>query len=129
VPAEYRIDVELGVVFSYASGCLTDAELLEHQRHLRRDPVFRPDLNQLFDFRTVTDVQVTAVGIRTLAARSPFGSGARRAFVVASHAMYGMMRMFEILTDKRPDELRVLFQDVESARAWLGLPTGHGNAA
>lgn len=129
MPAEYRIDEEFGVVLSRASGRLTDSDLLEHQRQLRSDPAFQPDLNQLFDFRDVTDVEVTAAGIHSLAERNPFGSGARRAFVVASQAMYGMMRMFQILTDTHPDELRVLFQDLGSANAWLRLPSGHGNAA
>ena len=129
MPADYRIDVEQATVFSRASGRLTDDDLQNHQRRLREDPDFRPDLNQLFDFQTVTDLQVTAAGIRILAERNPFGAGARRAFVVASQVMYGMLRMFQILTDDHPDELRVQFSDLEAARAWLGLPSGHGNAA
>lgn len=37
--------------------------------------------------------------------------------------------MFQILTDEHPDDLRVQVSDLETARAWLGLPSGRGNSA
>ena len=82
MPADYLIDRAIGVVFSRAWGVLTDADLLEHQRRLGLDPEFNPSWNQLFDFHEVTDVQVTAAGIRTLAERNLFRTGSHRAFTV-----------------------------------------------
>jgi hypothetical protein len=88
------------------------------------DPAFAPDLHQLFDLTEVTEVALTSEGIRLLASRDPFGAGAKRALVVAPGAMemFGMMRMFQILTDEHPDELRVQFDHIGEARSWLGLP-------
>ena len=130
MPAEYLIDRTLGVVFSRAWGALTNADLLEHQRRLGQDPEFEPSLHQLFDFEDVTDVKVTALGIRVLAQRTLFGAGARRAFTVSpgAMAMYGLMRMFQILTSEHPDELRVHFDHINGARRWLGIPDADGTA-
>jgi hypothetical protein len=130
MPAEYLIDRKLCVVFSRAWGVLTDTDLLEHQRRLGQDPQFEPSLNQIFDFLGVTVVEVTPMGIRTLAERTLFGAGARRAFVVhpGAMAMFGLMRMFEILTSEHPDELRVQFDHVKKAQQWIGIPDADGVA-
>ena len=42
--------------------------------------------------------------------------------------MYGVMRMFQILTSEYPDELRVHFNDVRGAQEWLGLPDANADA-
>jgi len=130
VAAEHYIDEKLGIVFSRAWGVLTDEDLLQHQRRLRVDTSFHPALNQLFDFYDVTAVEVSGLGIRTLADRNPFGAGARRAFVVRreSLALYGLLRMFQALTSEHPDELRVQFEDVSQAQCWLGIPDTNGQA-
>mgnify|MGYP005841770073 CR=1 FL=1 len=124
MPVAYKIDSQFRVVFCRAWDVLTDSDLLECQRQISEDPDFAPDMNQLFDFSDVKSVELTSSGIRTLAYRNPFGSNAKRAFSVepGAMAMFGMMRMFEILTGEHPDELRVQFNDLKSARAWLGLP-------
>ncbi len=124
MPVDHQINRELGVVSSRAWGVLTDDDLLEQQRRLGQDPEFEPRLNQLFDFREVTDVKVTSNGIRVLAERDLFHADARRAFIIHPGAllMFGLMRMFENLTTEYPDELRVQFDHIQQAREWLGLP-------
>ncbi len=129
MPAAYCIDPDRRIVFSRAWGVLTDDDLMDHQFRLRSDPAFRPDFNQLFDFLGVTDAQITPEGVRQLARRNAFGHQARRAFVVLSPLMYGMMRMFEILTSDDPDELRVQVNNIQSAYAWLGIPDDTGSVA
>ena len=124
MPAEYHIDKKSNAVFSKAWGTLSDSDLLEHQRLITNDPAFTPDLNQLFNLMEVARIALTSEGIRLLASRDPFGMDAKRAFVIAPGAMevFGMMRMFQILTDEHPDELRVQFDHIGEARSWLGLP-------
>ena len=131
MPAEYLIDETLGVVFSRSWGILTNIDLLEHQRRLGQDPQFKPGLSQLFDFREVTDVEVTAAGIQILADRTIFGAGARRAFIVhpGAMAMFGVMRMFQTLISDHPDELRVQFDHINKARQWIGVPEADGVTA
>jgi len=124
MPAEYHIDKELNALFSKAWGTLSDSDLLEHQRLITNDPAFTPDLHQLFDLRAVTKVALTSEGFQLLASRDPFGVGSRRAFVVAPGAtgVFGMMRIFQIMIDEHPEELRVQFDHIGEARSWLGLP-------
>lgn len=129
MPAEFVIDEQLGVVFSRAWGILTNIDLLEHQRRLGQDPQFKPGLSQIFDFREVADVEVTAAGIQILADRTIFGNGARRAFIVqpGAMAMFGVMRMFQTLISDHPDELRVQFDHINKARQWIGLTEADGD--
>ncbi len=129
MPADYTIDNAHRVVFSRAWGVLTDDDLLEHQRRLKADPAFDPSFNQLFDFRAVTESRLTSEGIRLLARRNAFGAHAKRAFVVLSPVMFGMMRMFEILTADDPDELRVQVNHIAEAYRWLELEEGNGFVA
>jgi len=130
MPASYLINRNLGVVFSHAWGVLTDTDLLEHQRRLGDDQRFEPSLNQIFSFEDVTEVEVTPAGIQILAERTLFGAGSRRALVVHPGAMklFGLMRMFEILTSKHPDRLRVQFDHVKQALEWIGVPDSGGAA-
>jgi hypothetical protein len=128
VPADFVLDPANQVVFSRAWGTLTDADLLDHQRRLKAHPDFKPCFNQVFDFESVTQADVTPDGMRVLARGNAFGRDARRAFVVISPLMYGMMRMFEILTSEDPDEFRVQFDNIASARSWLGITTGLASA-
>jgi len=130
MPAQYLINRTLGVVFSHGWGVLTDADLMEHQDRLRKDPRFEPGLNQIFDFEDVTDVEVTPHGIQLLAERTLFGEGARRALVVHPGAvkLFGLMRMFEALTSNHPDKLRVQFDHMQKALLWLGISSTEGSA-
>lgn len=117
----YRIDKEAGVVYSSASGIATDDEFLSHQRLLSRDPDFRPHFRQLLDGRAITELKVTAAGIRALIAGNPWGKGAKRALVTADDTAYGLARMFELGRPSPQDEFRV-FRTIAEARDWLGLP-------
>ena len=51
---------------------------------------------------------------------NPFGLGSKRAFVAPSNLMYGLARMFQILTNEHSDELSV-FRDMHEARKYLSL--------
>lgn len=104
MPGGYLIDQTRLIVLSRAWGVLKDSELVAHARALAADPRFAPYLNQLSDFRDVTDFQVTAATIRELVALSPFGAGSRRAFVMGADVGLGLARMFEIMRDPSPAE-------------------------
>jgi len=80
-------------------------------------------MDQLFLLNNVSKVELTSEGTRLLADRNPFGERSKRAIVVEPEAVavFGMMRMFQLLTDNHPDELRVQFNHESEARAWLGL--------
>lgn len=126
MPASYVIDLRNGVVLSTAHGVLTDAEMLQHQTRLRSDPLFRPDLDQIFDFTNVDEADLSAAMVQRLADRNPFGAGSRRVFVVRTPVMLGMMRMYQMLSERDGDTLRVHVGTVAEARAMLNLGPSEG---
>ena len=77
-------------------------------------------IGQLIDARAVRGLGVSGHAIRTLARSSPNAPGAKRPIVVSSVAAFGLARMFQILREDSPEEVR-LFLEVTEARSWLGL--------
>ena len=120
MPCGYTIDLAQSLVLSRGWGLVTDRELLAHVHALTADPRFARSFRQLVDLRDVTDVQVTASTIREMVKLNPFGAGARRAVVVTNDVVFGMARMYQILTDESPDELRI-FRKVDDALQWLWI--------
>ncbi|MDE3083959.1 MAG: hypothetical protein KGJ37_01915, partial [Verrucomicrobiota bacterium] len=94
MPADFHIDASRGFVFSKAIGLLSRADVLDHMDRLSQHPDFRPDFNQLLDFREVTAISLSSDDIWELAQRKIFSPAARRAFVVCSDLHFGLGRMF-----------------------------------
>ena len=120
MPCDYTIDLARSLVLSHGWGVVTDREFLAHARALTADPRFAPNFHQLVDLRDVTNVQLTASGIRELVSLNPFGAGARRAVVVTNSVAFGMARMYQILSDDSPDELQI-FRKMDNALQWLWI--------
>ena len=119
---EYTIDRNAGLILTRASGTLTDAELLTFKRQLTSDPDFRPGMKELSDVRNVQRFEVTSHGITCLVgqdqADGPKILGHRLAIVATDDAIFGMARMYQALTEKTMQNVRV-FRDVGQAKAWL----------
>src|SRR5258706_14697093 len=94
MPAVFSIDAKLGVIFSKATGVFSRVEALDHIGRLFRQPDFRPEFNQLLDFREITKLELSGGDIRDLAARTIFSPRSKRAFVVSSDEQFGLSRMF-----------------------------------
>ncbi|MGB3647867.1 MAG: hypothetical protein WBF36_01945 [Desulfobulbales bacterium] len=121
MPAEYKIDKSRRMVLSVAYGILTDQDVQSHQEMLRDDPDFDSSFSQLVDCTDVTKADdLSTDAIYELARRNPFSVGSHRAFVAPKKLLYGLLRMFQILTNDYPDEL-VVFKDLTEARKFLKL--------
>ncbi len=118
MPCGYTIDLARSLVLSRGWDLVTDRELLAHVRTLTSDPRFARDFRQLADLRDVTDVQITVSTIREMVRLNPFGAGARRAVVITSDVVFGMARMYQILSDDSPHELQI-FRKIDDALRWL----------
>ncbi|MBK7833709.1 MAG: hypothetical protein IPK33_23170 [Gemmatimonadetes bacterium] len=82
-----------------------------------------PDLRQLIDFRQLTSLEVTARDIRDAASAQPFTGGAMRVFVITTDELFGMARMYQILTEDTPHDLH-LVRDIDEAFSLLGIEPG-----
>jgi len=120
MPADHRIDLNDRIVYSRAWGILSDEDLLSN--NVAADPAFAPDLRQLYDLTDVTEIAVTAAGLRALAATSRFAPTARRAIVVSSDVVFGMSRMYAIISGH--EEWVRVFRDRAAALAWLTDQSG-----
>jgi hypothetical protein len=121
MPADYTIDKSQRMVFSKADGIMTDEDVYAHQEKLRDDPDFDPGFSQLVDCTKVTKADdLSTDAIYELARRHLFGAESKRAFVAPQNLVYGLIRMFQILTNDYPDELLVC-KDLTEARKYLKL--------
>jgi len=121
MPQDYSIDEQQQVIWTRCWGVLSDADIVCHQARLRDDPCFHPTLNQLVDARAVTEVKISAAAISKLGESTLFSPEAKRAYVVAQDALYGLVRMYEMHQAARGSEAVRVFRDHAVALAWLGV--------
>ncbi|HEX9750150.1 MAG TPA: hypothetical protein VGB22_02500 [candidate division Zixibacteria bacterium] len=121
MPWSYEVDTTQGIAYSVASGAITDGDLVAHQRSLTDDPDFHPNMLQLLDFRSTTEVKVTTQGVRAVIAGNPWSEGAKRALVAPKDLVYGMARMFELGRIDPKDEFCVFVRWLKRGRGW-GCP-------
>ena len=119
MPMRSEFDTTRRVVLTFGTGEITDDELKDHHVAMFGDPAFDPGFDQLADFRGAIP-RVSSETVRMIARRSRFASEARRAFVVSSEVAFGLGRMFELSLGAEAETVR-LFEDIDEARAWLGL--------
>jgi hypothetical protein len=120
MPGGYTIDEAHQLVLTCGWAEVTGEQALWHLRTLAADDRFAPDLRQIIDLRRVTDFDLTCAAVERLAELSPFGCGARRAFVVSTPVIYGLARMFENLRARRGDTFLVS-RDMDEVLDWLDL--------
>jgi hypothetical protein len=107
------------VVFTVFEGHVTNDELLDHQQRLGADPDLRPTMNHVIDTRGVTDVALTALGLRLLTTRSNLGPRSRRA-IIAGDVGSSYVRLFQTLRSQSGADIEI-FSTAEDAHRWLGL--------
>ncbi len=120
MPAEYELDLALGLVRTKEWGVLTDDDLHELYERIRSDPAFDPSFRQLCDLREVTQITTTAEALRSLAQSHVFSPGSRRAFVVGRAVDFGLARMYQAYSEVEGQTVEV-FREMDEAKVWLGL--------
>ncbi|MEO8353280.1 MAG: hypothetical protein ABI680_16245 [Chthoniobacteraceae bacterium] len=122
MPADFHIDTERGIVFTKVTGVFGTAEVLDHMDRLTKHPGFRPEFNQLIDFREISRVVLSNEEIRGLARRTIFSSHSHRAYVVASDLQYGLCRMFATYRELSGEDGIQIFREMSEALEWLSIP-------
>ncbi len=123
MPTSFEINPALRLIESQTNGALTEAHLTEHAQALKADPRFQPDFRQVWDMRLVTRFDVSREFIQLAASRSIFAPHARRAFIAPSDEGFGILRMFEAISEYFGRDQVEIFRDRESALRWLDLPS------
>jgi hypothetical protein len=121
MPVTYRIDSATKTIRTTCSRPLKFAEVMDHFRCLKEDPACSGSLNVLLDVSDADLVpqasQLGAVSAAVSLVRSQVQFQAC-AVVATRDAMFGMMRMFEVLAGNYFSAMRV-FRKMDEAEAWL----------
>ena len=121
MPAKYRIDKSLGVVFTTVRGVFTGQDVLTHGQRLLDDPDFDPNYNHLIDLRDVIEIGISPHEMESITTHKHiFSQKSRRAIVAETDFKFAMSRMYEILSNIESGPIEV-FRDMAEARRWLGL--------
>jgi hypothetical protein len=125
MPVTYRIDAATRTIRTTCSRPLAFAEVMDHFRGLKEDPACSGPLNVLLDVSDADLVpqasQLGAVSAAVSLVRSKVQFRAC-AIVATRDAMFGMMRMFEVLASDYFSAIRV-FRKMDEAEAWLAAHT------
>lgn len=103
MPVKYQIDKANRIIRTKCIGPVTIEEVVEHFRALERDPDCPNHVDVLLDLSEETSVpkkenlQEVASEIRRIRGRVRFGTCA---IVATTDALFGMLRMFEVFTEK-----------------------------
>jgi hypothetical protein len=118
VPASYQIDKARRLVISTASGFLTAADILAHQRKLLVDPNFDPTCSQIVDCSAVTGIDLSPDDVRAVTATTIFSADSRRAVVVATDEQFGFASMFKMMREAQGEYGIRVFRDQGEALRW-----------
>jgi len=121
MPITYQMDVANGLIRTHCFGDVTLAEVIDHFRELEADPRCPCHVDVLLDVTEEVTIP-TSDQLRNVALAI---AGARRriefgfcAIAASANALFGMMRMFEVFTEKYFRETQA-FRTIDEADAWL----------
>jgi hypothetical protein len=118
MPASFQIDKARQLVISTASGFLTAADILAHQRKLLVDPSFDPTCSQIVDCTGVTGIDLSPDDVRAVTAATIFSAHSRRAVVVSTDEQYGFASMFKMMREAQGEYGIRVFRDRAEALRW-----------
>ena len=118
MPASYQIDKARRLVISTASGFLTAADILAHQRKLLGDPDFDPNCSQMVDCTSVTGIHLSQDDVREVTAATIFSAHSRRAVLVATDEQSGFASMFKMMREAQGEFGIRVFRDRAEALSW-----------
>lgn len=122
MPVTYTIDTQEKLIRTRCVGHVTFKEVADHFRALERDPDCAARLDVVLDLSQATSLptsgQLTAVTneIKRIQERVRFNACA---VVATRDALFGMLRVFEVLAEPYFTTIRV-FRVAAEAEAWLG---------
>ncbi|MCZ6531477.1 MAG: hypothetical protein O7A08_00775 [SAR324 cluster bacterium] len=115
---EYKIDVEAGVIFAVGSEIIGAKEIAAFRERLISDPHYRPGLFGIIDLQ-MAQLNFSGAEARQLASWAANKKPVKKLAIVVGSDSYGFARMYQGWAERGQD--LCVFNDMESAREWLGL--------
>lgn len=118
----YKIDERSGIILTTARGVLTEEDLINHKKSMASNPKLKPGMAELSDVRGVSRVDISPAGMKKLvaidAAHSDLLKDYRLAIVASDDLVYGLGRMYEMMTAGNNPNVQV-FRTFDEAMQWL----------
>lgn len=112
----YVIDQARGLVTVVFSGEISATDVAEYLVTLRDDPEYRREFSEFVDLSEVQRSSINAADFERLGGLDPFSKASRRAFVAPQDSLFGMCRMYELVSEL--PNLRA-FRTHAEAMEWL----------
>lgn len=117
----FEIDAARRIRRQVFKGVITEAVLFAAYNDLVSQPDFDPSMADLADMREVERLDLSTKAVKQLVSlfEAPeLQSESKLAIVAASDHVFGMARMYEILSSNTSEHIQV-FRDMAQAEAWL----------
>ena len=119
MPADFLINIEQNIVFSYGWGTLTYEDIQDHRRRLWEDASFKREFRQIAMLSDVSEMKFSNNEISTLASQPVFAARSQRAIVANGSPHFGLARVFDGYSE---GQVIQVFRLLEEAAAWLNMP-------
>jgi hypothetical protein len=104
-----EFDPKHNVLRGTLTGRMTGTTLLKFYSMAEKYMASHPPCRGILDFSGVTDFEVSAASIRQVAQAPPaFPAGYARVLVIPKDFIYGLARMYQILTEDTRPELQIV---------------------
>ena len=113
----YKIDADAGIIFFFGEGKIGAAEIEDIRKRYTVDPLYNPNFSHLIDARSAI-YSFSGDEARSMADWAKANIPIAKTACVINHENQGFLRMYTAWGG----ENQRLFQDMASAREWLGLP-------
>ncbi len=104
------------------TGEMSPADVLQSSLEMQQHPEYRPGMHSLSDFSNMHFVDIDFDKVHEYSAYMPdieqTRGSCRWAMASSNATNFGILRMFEMLNDNSPIEMKV-FTNVEDGRKWL----------
>lgn len=120
---KFEVDIAQRLRKAIFKGEITEAVLFHSYQQLLSEPDYDSTLDDLVDLREVGRFDVSSEGIRQLVelfAQPESQSTNKLAIVAPESHVFGMARMYEILSSDTPEQIQV-FRNLKDAECWLGI--------
>jgi hypothetical protein len=120
--ATYRLDAELRLMRVTLQGRVTGDELDAFTQTVKHDPAYDPSWPALVDASELNPAGLSTQVLRARAA-VPRRNPTRVAIVAPADVVFGLARMFQMMSEGRGNDIEV-FRGMREAMAWLAPGNG-----
>ena len=118
MPASYHISPMIACIIVRLEGSISDRDLIEEQRRMFSDPLFKGHYSRLVDATDVTEFAVSAETVMAVATAA-VERGLRNAALISNDTdlVYALMRLYEAYAS--PPAKVAVYDNMQEGLHWL----------